>query len=143
MCLVPSSASKLCSQCLSAYFLFSSRRRHTSCALVTGVQTCALPIILREHLDAALVGVSRWRCLPGFEDPARLVRLHAEHPHQHRVAAAVDVEKGRGDRVAPAWPAEAAYELRVDLRRIGELPLLDPVAMTLQHLATLTAAVHG
>src|SRR3546814_9753573 len=25
-------------------FFFSSRRRHTSCALVTGVQTCALPI---------------------------------------------------------------------------------------------------
>src|SRR3546814_8007659 len=27
-------------------FLFSSRRRHTRCALVTGVQTCALPILL-------------------------------------------------------------------------------------------------
>src|SRR3546814_3001123 len=26
-------------------FLFSSRRRHTRCALVTGVQTCALPIL--------------------------------------------------------------------------------------------------
>src|SRR3546814_8927774 len=26
---------------------FSSRRRHTRCALVTGVQTCALPISLR------------------------------------------------------------------------------------------------
>src|SRR3546814_14398552 len=26
------------------FFFFSSRRRHTSCALVTGVQTCALPI---------------------------------------------------------------------------------------------------
>src|SRR3546814_6305799 len=26
------------------YFFFSSRRRHTICALVTGVQTCALPI---------------------------------------------------------------------------------------------------
>src|SRR3546814_9908243 len=26
------------------YFFFSSRRLHTSCALVTGVQTCALPI---------------------------------------------------------------------------------------------------
>src|SRR3546814_7382162 len=25
-------------------FFFSSRRRHTRCALVTGVQTCALPI---------------------------------------------------------------------------------------------------
>src|SRR3546814_5126196 len=28
------------------YFFFSSRRRHTRCALVTGVQTCALPILL-------------------------------------------------------------------------------------------------
>src|SRR3546814_10372888 len=28
-------------------FVFSSRRRHTSCALVTGVQTCALPIFTR------------------------------------------------------------------------------------------------
>src|SRR3546814_1288657 len=28
----------------SFYFFFSSRRRHTRCALVTGVQTCALPI---------------------------------------------------------------------------------------------------
>src|SRR3546814_3714818 len=26
------------------FFVFSSRRRHTRCALVTGVQTCALPI---------------------------------------------------------------------------------------------------
>src|SRR3546814_3793624 len=25
-------------------FFFSSRRRHTRCALVTGVQTCALPV---------------------------------------------------------------------------------------------------
>src|SRR3546814_15196598 len=28
-------------------FFFSSRRRHTRCALVTGVQTCALPIYFR------------------------------------------------------------------------------------------------
>src|SRR3546814_2181082 len=28
----------------SVVFFFSSRRRHTRCALVTGVQTCALPI---------------------------------------------------------------------------------------------------
>src|SRR3546814_8193812 len=27
---------------------FSSRRRHTRCALVTGVQTCALPILIDE-----------------------------------------------------------------------------------------------
>src|SRR3546814_16033746 len=34
------------------FFFFSSRRRHTRCALVTGVQTCALPISL-------LVGYAR------------------------------------------------------------------------------------
>src|SRR3546814_3397873 len=31
-------------------FFFSSRRRHTRCALVTGVQTCALPIYHHAHL---------------------------------------------------------------------------------------------
>src|SRR3546814_16484190 len=30
--------------CVVVIFFFSSRRRHTRCALVTGVQTCALPI---------------------------------------------------------------------------------------------------
>src|SRR3546814_3185605 len=30
--------------CFCCFFFFSSRRRHTRCALVTGVQTCALPI---------------------------------------------------------------------------------------------------
>src|SRR3546814_2915758 len=30
-------------------FFFASRRRHTRCALVTGVQTCALPICF-QHL---------------------------------------------------------------------------------------------
>src|SRR3546814_8905082 len=30
------------------FFFFSSRRRHTRCALVTGVQTCALPIFRRR-----------------------------------------------------------------------------------------------
>src|SRR3546814_1000710 len=36
-------------------FFFSSRRRHTRCALVTGVQTCALPIfngnVRNLHID--------------------------------------------------------------------------------------------
>src|SRR3546814_10251069 len=35
-------------------FFFSSRRRHTRCALVTGVQTCALPIftVVEQAVDA-------------------------------------------------------------------------------------------
>src|SRR3546814_20730300 len=35
---------------------FSSRRRHTRCALVTGVQTCALPISLVETVPAGSSG---------------------------------------------------------------------------------------
>src|SRR3546814_8071074 len=34
----------LCCVVSGCVFFFSSRRRHTRCALVTGVQTCALPI---------------------------------------------------------------------------------------------------
>src|SRR3546814_5330864 len=33
------------------FFFFSSRRRHTRCALVTGVQTCALPICVAIEID--------------------------------------------------------------------------------------------
>src|SRR3546814_4139463 len=33
---------------LFVLFFFSSRRRHTRCALVTGVQTCALPISAQD-----------------------------------------------------------------------------------------------
>src|SRR3546814_18858852 len=36
-------------------FFFSSRRRHTRCALVTGVQTCALPISLALWNGASAV----------------------------------------------------------------------------------------
>src|SRR3546814_3041396 len=37
---------------LSCFFFFSSRRRHTRCALVTGVQTCALPILEKNGGEA-------------------------------------------------------------------------------------------
>src|SRR3546814_5341547 len=36
-------------------FCFSSRRRHTRCALVTGVQTCALPINRARRIRTALL----------------------------------------------------------------------------------------
>src|SRR3546814_7195736 len=50
------------------FFFFSSRRRHTRCALVTGVQTCALPIcdirraILRSETERA-----QSRSMPSLE----------------------------------------------------------------------------
>src|SRR3546814_3325300 len=49
---------------LFVFFFFSSRRRHTRCALVTGVQTCALPISWsivdprRKTLDGVAITIS-------------------------------------------------------------------------------------
>src|SRR3546814_3199726 len=43
------------------FFFFSSRRRHTRCALVTGVQTCALPIFtVVAALLAATMSAPSW-----------------------------------------------------------------------------------
>src|SRR3546814_5289305 len=42
---------------LSSVFFFSSRRRHTSCALVTGFQTCALPILGALSLKGIKSGI--------------------------------------------------------------------------------------
>src|SRR3546814_10021902 len=44
--------------CLVLFF-FSSRRRHTRCALVTGVQTCALPILIAAGAPEAPYGTNR------------------------------------------------------------------------------------
>src|SRR3546814_16181957 len=54
-------------------FFFSSRRRHTRCALVTGVQTCALPISDLHTFVAKLVGEFHdknavFRCQPDQHD---------------------------------------------------------------------------
>src|SRR3546814_2172766 len=57
-------------------FFFSSRRRHTRCALVTGVQTCALPISLAVLLplgalawQAAHADLSHWSHLARYVLP--------------------------------------------------------------------------
>src|SRR3546814_9883053 len=46
--------------CWSVFCFLSSRRRHTRCALVTGVQTCALPIlaILGKMIGCGIAGLA-------------------------------------------------------------------------------------
>src|SRR3546814_11494321 len=70
---------------MCCFFFFSSRRRHTRCALVTGVQTCALPIWqvprfgslrmkswLRQHRYALTVTLRRLAAQP-FSSLANLL----------------------------------------------------------------------
>src|SRR3546814_1934549 len=66
-------------------FCFSSRRRHTRCALVTGVQTCALPISLRRDVLFDLVGDRPTVNLGGSVVDAERAQL-AKHAFDDRVA---------------------------------------------------------
>src|SRR3546814_18540681 len=54
----------MCSVRHVVMFFFSSRRRHTRCALVTGVQTCALPIYWRTSTfdipEGDVAGYTTW-----------------------------------------------------------------------------------
>src|SRR3546814_276036 len=55
-------------------FFFSSRRRHTRCALVTGVQTCALPIYYQR---ASATGSGDVDTKDDVKRPVSLTRLEA------------------------------------------------------------------
>src|SRR3546814_1770777 len=56
---------------LFLFFFFSSRRRHTRCALVTGVQTCALPI--SAPLSPVTTGIINAAALERMKSSAYIV----------------------------------------------------------------------
>src|SRR3546814_10401086 len=59
------------------HFFFSSRRRHTSCAVVTGVQTCALPICGRRAFQKYESGTT-----PPSEAAVGLIEILDRHPEE-------------------------------------------------------------
>src|SRR3546814_7277841 len=71
------------------YFFFSSRRRHTRCALVTGVQTCALPISAQcgdqPGLDVFLENRHEDEQAPHAEDDGRDGGQHLDRSEERRV----------------------------------------------------------
>src|SRR3546814_8587883 len=83
-------------------FFFSSRVRHTRCALVTGVQTCALPISL-GHSAAAVVG----RRFDSFLQPAAALTL------RRLVASEVLAGAGHVEDVAVTQSGRASCRERV------------------------------
>src|SRR3546814_199561 len=75
------------------FFFFSSRRRHTRCALVTGVQTCALPISVADFQGRVIL-LNLWAtwCPPCREEMPSLDRLNAKRggPDFEVVALSID-----------------------------------------------------
>src|SRR3546814_5841460 len=78
----------ICSVLLSMLFMlvffFSSRRRHTRCALVTGVQTCALPIFKfadrrRQGRLGDMAGIGGAGEMPLFGERHEIGEMADEH----------------------------------------------------------------
>src|SRR3546814_8612532 len=92
-------------------FFFSSRRRHTRCALVTGVQTCALPIYFDvSDFSLALTRSSgeyvlKWSYNKGLFDHAHSERIAtgfshllddvSTHPHDTTISAYTKADSQR------------------------------------------------
>src|SRR3546814_20215126 len=76
---------------------FSSRRRHTRCALVTGVQTCALPISPQRALD--LLDQLAIQFLPP-QPRAAIVPLHRRQKTVRQMRDIVRRPPPRHDHVA-------------------------------------------
>src|SRR3546814_19910806 len=90
-------------------FFFSSRRRHTRCALVTGVQTCALPIFygFPNPKAAAVFRRVGYAPLGELSRHARVLR-HGDHAHRLRVPALLAAPAG--------WALDAIDRLRLRAR---------------------------
>src|SRR3546814_2278498 len=97
------------------FFFLSSRRRHTRCALVTGVQTCALPIwrggrravigdlvawVSRASPTLIMVEDLHWADPPTLEILSAMIPLTREHP-----VAFLGTTRPDGDPLAGPWPA--------------------------------------
>src|SRR3546814_3757659 len=90
-------------------FVFSGRSRHTECALVTGVQTCALPIF--GGGIARLIGQGT----AGPETRARAMRVLATLQGA-LVMARLERDPGLYDQITAGLAREA---LRVPTRSVG------------------------
>src|SRR3546814_2647506 len=106
-------------------FFFSSRRRHTKCALVTGVQTCALPICREYLVDLRKVPRRRRLVAPQREQvgkPLRHMRRVALRAPIGLVAAAQRiVELQKLDDTIPAIAEQRVEALgRSEERRVGK-----------------------
>src|SRR3546814_9644104 len=99
-------------------FFFSSRRRHTKCALVTGVQTCALPICINVGSPRSNeVPLGSPRVTSDFIDKSKIfleppvmllvsnqMVLPMASSETEADVAGVGVAVGAGEGVVDPWP---------------------------------------
>src|SRR3546814_3903331 len=119
----------MCDWCMYyRVFFFSSRRRHTRGALVTGVQTCALPILRRSLSDELVLGIyvfnrttQRLKSKMRRNPPEALIRTKVTEPIISRVQF-----------------ASAAQRLRIRRRKVPREENLAAVSRLLRSKGYLT-----
>src|SRR3546814_6773002 len=102
--------------CVCCLFFFSSRRRHTRCALVTGVQTCALPIYL------SIFEQERYKLLAATIAAAYLATaalFFREGGPLNLFVAAIFLARTVNILLYPLWETQAT-EHRSEERRVGK-----------------------
>src|SRR3546814_2645622 len=92
-------------------FFFSSRRRHTRCALVTGVQTCALPIYPVDLAGADFLFETE---AVAMGDLARIKIGHGRKADM-RVGAHIEIARDAGRQFQ--WPQMIEKDERPDQDR--------------------------
>src|SRR3546814_6989939 len=124
--------------CLSIFlilccFFFSSRRRHTRCALVTGVQTCALPIFLDRLVDETLkaegarIGEEGWKWVavavdfPYTYDDGMRVIDGEQPPLTDEDEAKLAALREEADRLENEWSGQADIPDEIEDRKSTRL----------------------
>src|SRR3546814_20201740 len=106
-------------------FFFSSRRRHTRCALVTGVQTCALPIFA--------IAVVEFDTCPGTQRRSRGRKKCVGRTQDGLAGHLEEIEnggRGAGPVVEPnRWQFVPRFPGRLELFKFGAMA---PVLSTQQ-----------
>src|SRR3546814_3770398 len=92
---------------LFVFFFFSSRRRHTICALVTGVQTCALPIWFKSAAQEALPQAQT------VLDPFHVVRWASNMLDECRRRVQHDILGRRGRKNDPLYKSRRTLLTRI------------------------------
>src|SRR3546814_4375815 len=90
-------------------FFFSSRRRHTICALVTGVQTCALPIFA----TVAVLHETRQRLEPRLTRMEQTLADRSAAEELQALRTEVEQMKARSQPIPTAPPPQAQPHMPV------------------------------
>src|SRR3546814_3135512 len=101
--------------CAIVGFFFSSRRRHTRCALVTGVQTCALPILLVAGHTVKTIAARLGRSETSINERLRSARRKTGVGSSRELARLLDLQKTCDENIDLS-----SQRSRSDERRVGK-----------------------